>query len=287
MPLRLKHYNAIENYILENKTQEFKIPANSALKLNHEQTALCRVMYSKELLEKLLEQLKLPGYGILSEPIDRAGLVSDISVLSQSGEYSTLTFLNLLEHLTSEKNLFVLSEISRRLNTVINVYGDIPSLNNKLQRLRRRIFAPIADKLGWRTYGTEPELYNLLRMLVIAEAGLSGQKSVVSSAIARYKQFMEQNRTDIITPDMLGVVYKIVLQNAKTKEEESKLWADIFNRMYNNESLPMDQRITALTAIGYTIKFDSVIQKNLDLILDLDQVRSQDAWMLFKSYVQL
>jgi aminopeptidase 2 len=279
----LKRAGTVDDYTLVNKTQQFTIPANATFKLNHQQTGLYRVNYSKELLDRIFNELLNPGYGILQEPIDRAGLVSDIGVLAQSGEQSVLTLLKLLEYLSTERNYFVLSEISRQINSVINLYEDIPAVNDKLQLMKQRLFSPIANNLGWRTFGNEPELYNLLRVLVITEAGLSGQQTVIKSALGRYQQYMVENKTEVITPDMLGTVYRIKLKNAKTEEEENEVWDTIFNRVYHNEQLPMDQRITAFVSIGYTIKYDSVIKKTLELILDTEQVRTQDAWMVFKS----
>jgi hypothetical protein len=75
-------------------------------------------------------------------------------------------------------------------------------------------------------------------------------------------------------------VYKIVLKHAN--EDEDRVWNEIFN-IYNDESFPMDQRVIALTALGSGIKDKMVIANTLNLILDEQQVRTQDAWVFFRS----
>ncbi len=74
------------------------------MKLNQGQTSLYRVNYSKELMTRLIDEIKKPGFGILSEATDRAGLLSDLGVLSRSGEQSTVTFLNAATAFKDEKN---------------------------------------------------------------------------------------------------------------------------------------------------------------------------------------
>lgn len=74
------------------------------LKLNQGQTSLYRVNYSKELMTRLIDELKKPDNGILSVATDRAGIISDLGVLSRSGEQSTVTFLEAASAFKDEKN---------------------------------------------------------------------------------------------------------------------------------------------------------------------------------------
>jgi hypothetical protein len=55
-------------------------------------------------MTRLIDEIKKPGFGILSEATDRAGLLSDLGVLSRSGEQSTVTFLNAATAFKDEKN---------------------------------------------------------------------------------------------------------------------------------------------------------------------------------------
>ncbi|KAG1089451.1 hypothetical protein G6F42_019969 [Rhizopus arrhizus] len=282
VPLRIQvsKEKEILDYTLTNKSQVFTVPKDKAFKLNQGQTSLYRVNYDTVLTRRLIDELRKPTFGVLQDPIDRAGMISDLGTLSQSGEQSTVTFLEAADVLRSEKNFFVLTEVSRQLGNVIALWEEFPKIEPHLQQLRRNVFGPIAKALGWKTYTTDPELYNLLRVLVISEAGLAGDQAVIEEAKKRYNQFISGDH-DALSPDLRSIVYRIVLKNAADDQEEDKIWQEIFS-IYKNDAFPVDQQVTALASLGYNIKSDRVIRKTLDLILDDKQVRTQDAWMFFK-----
>jgi aminopeptidase 2 len=176
----------------------------------------------------------------------------------------------------------VLTEFSHQLNGIISLYEEFTDIEPRLQKVRRDIFAPIAQSLGWQVSGNEPELNRLLRVLAISEAGLAGDTDVIAEAKKRYAVFVEQKTLEVILPDLRSTVYKIVLKYAANEEEENQRWEEIYS-IYNNEAYPMDQRITALTTLGSGIKSERVIDKTLALILDEQNIRTQDAWMTFRS----
>lgn len=102
VPLLLKTGGKVEQYVLTNKSHTFPVPENTIFKLNQGQTSLYRVNYSKELIQLFIDELSSPKSGILDEPIDRAGIISDLGALSRSGEQSAVTFLTLASALKGE-----------------------------------------------------------------------------------------------------------------------------------------------------------------------------------------
>lgn len=104
VPLRVKVPGQVLDYTLKEKSSTFVVPDNAPLKLNQGQTSLYRVNYSKELMTRLINELKKPDNGILSEPTDRAGILSDLGILSRSGEQNTVTFLSAATEFKDEKN---------------------------------------------------------------------------------------------------------------------------------------------------------------------------------------
>lgn len=172
-----------------------------------------------------------------------------------------------------------MSELSTQLVIVKALWEEFDDISDRLDGISRTIFGPLAAELGWEAKNEEPELNKLLRVLVIGEAGLSGDEQVISEAKKRYEQFSKGDH-NAISPDLRSAVYKIVLKHAK--DDEESIWNDIW-KIYSDESFPVDQRVIALTSLGTGIKSEKVISKTLDLILDEKQVRTQDAWLFFRS----
>lgn len=163
--------------------------------------------------------------------------------------------------------------------TVKALWEEFDEIRDRLDSLSRTIFGPLASELGWEAKKGEPELNKILRVLVLGEAGLAGDEQVIAQAKKRYEQF-SKGRHDAISPDLRSVVYKIMLKHAN--ENEETVWNEIF-KIYSDESFPVDQRVIALTSLGTGIKSGKVISNTLQLILDEKQVRTQDAWLFFRS----
>jgi aminopeptidase 2 len=104
VPLQLKAGGKVQQYVLTNKSHTFAVPENTPFKLNQGQTSLYRVNYSKELIQQFINELASPNSGVLDDPSDRAGIISDLGVLSRSGEQSSVTFLTLADALKGESN---------------------------------------------------------------------------------------------------------------------------------------------------------------------------------------
>lgn len=104
VPLRIQIPKQVLDYTLTNKSQVFSVPKDKTFKLNQGQTSLYRVNYDTVLTQRLINELRKPTFGVLQDPIDRAGILSDLGTLSQSGEQSTVTFLAAADALRNEKN---------------------------------------------------------------------------------------------------------------------------------------------------------------------------------------
>ncbi|KAI8083890.1 peptidase family M1-domain-containing protein [Thamnidium elegans] len=281
VPLRVKVPEQVLDYTLKEKSQTFVVPDNTPLKLNQGQTSLYRVNYSKELMTRLINELKKPDNGILSEPTDRAGIISDLGILSRSGEQNTVIFLSAATEFKNEKNYFVLAELTKQLSHVISLWEGFGTIEPRINKIRRDIYAPLAKELGWESKQGEAELDKLLRVLAISEAGLSGDENVIAETKNRFEKFINGDHS-VVSPDLRYTVFKISLKQASNEEEENKVWESVF-AIYSDESFPIDQNIIALQSLGTGIKYPSVITKTLNLILDDKRVRTQDAWMFFKA----
>ncbi|GAA5799771.1 hypothetical protein HPULCUR_005189 [Helicostylum pulchrum] len=176
----------------------------------------------------------------------------------------------------------VLAELTNQLSHVVSLWEGFGTIEPRINKIRRDIYAPLAKQLGWESkQQDEAELDKLLRVLAISEAGLSGDENVIAEAKSRFEKFINGDHS-VISPDLRYTVFKISLKQASSEAEETKVWESIF-AIYSDESFPIDQNIIALQSLGTGIKYPSVITKTLNLILDEKQVRTQDAWMFFRA----
>lgn len=174
-----------------------------------------------------------------------------------------------------------MAELTNQLSHVVSLWGGFGTIEPRINKIRRDIYAPLAKELGWEYKQGEPELDKLLRVLAISEAGLSGDENVIAETKNRFEKFVDGDHS-VVSPDLRYTVFKISLKQASSEEEENKVWESIF-AIYSDESFPIDQNIIALQSLGTGIKYPSVITKTLNLILDDKQVRTQDAWMFFRA----
>ncbi|KAI7900637.1 aminopeptidase [Cokeromyces recurvatus] len=272
----------VESYTLTEKSQNFDIPSDGLFKLNAGQTCVYRVNYPMEVIRVLAEEVKKGDKGLLTNTADRVGLIADAGSLCVSGEQTTAAFLELAQAFVNEDNYFVWSQLSTHLSKILSVWYLQPEeVRDGLKALRRSLFAPLAHKLGWEFAESDDYLTSNLRALAIANAGRSKDSETVEEAKKRFSQFMEGNM-DAIHPNLRGSTYSIVLGAASDDEEEEKrVWEEIL-KIYRDESLPTDQRLIALSALGGA-KSKSLVQRYLEMSLDEKEVRGQDSLYVFRS----
>ncbi|KAG2222206.1 hypothetical protein INT45_014103 [Circinella minor] len=280
-PLGILTPKDIESYTLTEKSQTFNVPESGLYKLNAGQTSVYRVNYPIETVLRLADEIKKGSEGMLSNAADRVGLIADAGNLAVSGEQRTTAFLELAQAFVNEKDYFVWAQLSMHFSNIISVWAKEPeTVVASLKELRRSLFAPVAHRLGWEFAPTDDYLTNLLRVLALTNAGRSNDPKTVTEAKKRFWEFVEGNN-DALHPNMRGPVYGIVLVTAEDEAEEIKLWESIL-KIYHDESLPTDQRMIALNALG-GVKSQELIMRYLKMSLDDKQVRGQDSIYVFRS----
>ncbi|KAI8888752.1 aminopeptidase [Backusella circina FSU 941] len=267
-----------DHHVLKDKANNISVKDN--VLLNKGRTSIYRVNYADSLMDKLIEEIKKKDHGLLKDPIDRASIVSDIGVFCRSGEKSMMDFLNLIKAFESEDNYYVLKQISDNLRIQIDIWSDYPDVEPILQSIRSNIFSPIAQQLGWDLQKNEDSDRRMLRSLSITDAALSGNEKLIKEAQKKFAQYVA-GKKEAISPDLRSSVNRIVLKSAKNEKEEMDYWEKIL-AIYQDESNTMDERINALQVLGSEIKFKPTINRMLELAMDSGQVRSQDAWMIYK-----
>lgn len=149
-----------------------------------------------------------------------------------------------------------------------------------LMKVRRDLFAPVAHKLGWDFNSTDDYLTNILRVLAITNAGRSDDPSIVNESKKRFWAFVKGDN-EALHPNLRGPVYNIVLGAAEDEAEEEKMWEHILD-IYRDESLPTDQRLIALNALG-GVKSHTLLYRYLDMSMDEKEIRGQDCLYVYSS----
>lgn len=99
------------------------------------------------------------------------GLVQDASVLASAGYARTSSALTLISKLKDEKANLVWSEIASALGGLSATWWEQPEDQRKgLAELRRSLFAPVVERLGWEYEKDEDPDVTELRTTAISVA---------------------------------------------------------------------------------------------------------------------
>ncbi|ANB13452.1 Ape2p [Sugiyamaella lignohabitans] len=241
--------------------REITIPAlasgDNFFKLNKDQTAIYRVSYSEERLEKLGKSINR-----LSAK-DKIGLVADTAATASAGVGSTPGLLAFLDALKEEKNYFVWSEILQRLATLRSVFAlHSKEVTSGLVKFTEHLITPTLNRLGWEFSKDDDFLTVRLRALIILAGGTVGIKSVVDESISRFNKYKTGDKT-VIHPSVKKAIFATVLKYA-TGIELQEAYEVVRKELANPTSV--DGRELAAFALG-NVQDASLIKSSLGMIL--------------------
>jgi len=205
-----------EDIVFETRESTIEVPDTDFFKLNAEQAAVYRTLYSPERLKKLGESAKT---GLLSVE-DRAGILGDAGALATSGYQKTSALLDLVSGFKEEESYVVWAELSARVSSIKSAWLFAPQEERAaLKKFQCDLMAPLAHKLGWEFKESDDELAQQLKTLAFSGAGLNGDPKVVEAAMAMFKKFAAGD-LDAIHPNLRGTVYGIALQFGSNQGEK-------------------------------------------------------------------
>ncbi|PVU93111.1 hypothetical protein BB561_003451 [Smittium simulii] len=248
-------------------SENFDSSKNSWYKLNSGTNAITRIKYSPKAIENLSAAV---GRGEL-ELNDRIGLVADTSALSFSGHMRSSDFLTLLKPFKNENSLIVWQEISARLETFISTWsGESSQVLESLYKLQRDLFTPIMSRLGWDPKPNEDSLDSRLRALAIRSLGFSKHQATIDEAKVRFDRYFNKGEPEALQADIRAIALALNVYFGGEKEYNT------VKAHYMNTTLPMDQRLIALNALGST-EDPELVKKTLDFVMS-EHVRNQDIY---------
>lgn len=274
-----------EMAILATANTSLVLPLNEPTYLNKQRSGFYRVTYEATLLDQLailLDTNKL-------EPLDRLGLLSDLFEASKSGDMTTVTALNFLQHYKDEENAAVWNIIAGMVGGIRLVLGS-DELRAAIKPFIIKLTLQEYVRLGWEKKSTDSYFDKLLRPTVLSLMASADYPDILSHckklfASIKYAEdvdgslritinMAQLNRGIDIDPDMRGVVFGTVARLGDQKTFDKLL------HLYNSTDLS-EEKLTLAAALT-DFSQPEIISQALALIKS-DAVRLQDVgfWLAY------
>jgi puromycin-sensitive aminopeptidase len=264
-----KSSNAFTTVLDKKEVEIFidNISANDWLKINPGTIGFFRTQYPSEMLEKfipVINNLSLPA-------LDRLGLHDDLFALVQNGSNSTVESLKLIDAYRNEDNYTVWSSIAGSLSKLKNILSHT-DLSDKFNQYGKRLFSPLADKLGWEAKENETHLETLLRSLVLNKLVSFNCEKTCEEAKRRF--YLHKEGKQLIPADLRMTCYRGVLQQA-----DEKIYNEMLDLYRSTDLHEEKDRISR--ALG-SITNIALLQKVIQFAMS-EEVRAQDAVFVIAS----
>ncbi len=271
--------------LLEEASATFKIKDAHDVKVNVNHSGFYRTTYNSSHLQRLGEQIKK---GHLS-PIDRLGILTDLSESAKAGYADTADMLHFISNFKNEDNYAVWDAISMTIGA-LKMAMDNDELRESMKPYKRKLIATQLKRLGWERVANESHFDRLLRPIILGMASSADEPAIVKHCLNLFAS-IEHNkelspdfvvnpsqrkvkRGIDIDPDLRGTVYGTVARLGNADDFEKLL------RLHNESSLS-EERVT-LSAALTGFKDPKIIERALGII-DTDSVRLQDVtyWIAY------
>lgn len=240
--------------------------AKTWFKLNADQNGFFRVSYTDSQWKRLGRAMS-PG-GQLSAT-DRLGLISDSFAAGRSGYSPISDSLALVQdfgsHTTAEYAVW--QELSENLSALASLYKSEPFFV-KFQNFLHNIYANQMETIGWDPKLDDDEHTGSLRATIISMMGLTGDTAALEEALRRFKSFVENPDTDLVTGDVRTAIFRAAL-----RADEGFVSSEL-KRIFETAADPGVQR-SALSVMGRVKDIDRH-REMLDYALHSGKVRYQD-----------
>lgn len=249
--------------VMSEKTKEIivnNVDANDWIKVNPGTIGFYRTSYSPEALSLIMPAIKdksLP-------PLDRLGLLDDLSAMVQAGHVSTVEVLRLMDAFQYEDNYTVWSSIVSNLGKISILIGHL-DIDDSFKSFGRSLLKDVTARLGWEAKPNESHLDKLLRSLVLGRMAALKDKDTIEESKKRFKQHV--NGENILSADLRSAVYRAVL--ADGDEKTFNIMLDLYRKSDLHE-----EKDRILRSLG-SVKNEVLLNKVMEFSMS-DEVRAQD-----------
>ncbi|MFY9457771.1 MAG: M1 family metallopeptidase [Candidatus Spechtbacterales bacterium] len=252
------HDTRLSNVLLATPKRKIIVAASDRapwVKINSGQTGFFRVKYSPKMLKALY-----PGIESLALPtIDRLGIVNDLWALSDACTIPLTRCLEAAKHYRDETEYPVWKELTLGFSMALRLLLNEPCYE-QLKNYTRKIFGPVAQRMGWDPKDGEGELDPLLRSLALAQVAYCGDETAIEEARQRFAMLCQKPQS--LDPNLRNIACNISARNGG--EETYKA----LRRLYRNTNLKEEQ-LCYLSAMGY-FRDETILAKTLEFSLSLE-----------------
>ena len=251
--------------LFTGRAESLEVPAASAdgwIKVNAGGTGFYRVGYQGDELERLIAAVRT---GELSAP-DRLTLLEDTYALARARHVGARSYLELAQAYANDEDYSIWAAMASQLGA-IEALSRNESYLERYQEFARGLTQTIAGKIGWEQPENEAHVRTLLRAVALSAAGGFGDESVLAEAAARFGRFLEDESS--LRPDLRAVVYNLAAEQGdnETFETMTRLEREFD---LQEEKVRMQMALTQFSQ-------PEMLQRALDMSVDQDQIRVQDA----------
>lgn len=269
---------------LTEGAKKFDDIQTDSIKLNVGGSGFYRTTYNATHLRKLATKITK---GEL-EPLDRLGVLADMTEAAKAGKTDASEVLHLLKSFVDEEDNAVWDIIAGLLGSLRATMDD-EEVREAMKPFVRKLTKAEVARLGWTSKPNESHFDRLLRPTILGMAAASDEKAVVDFALQKFAEMHAPEdiavelrttgprtnaRSASLDPDLRGVVYGTAARTGGTAEF-NKLLA-----MHNNSSFSEERLNLCAALCGF--KQPELIDRALALI-DTDAVRLQDVayWLVY------
>ncbi len=268
------------------ETKEQQIPADdlSKLKLNTGGSGFYRTVYNASHLQALASRIKTGHF----EPLDRLGILADVTEAAKAGKLDAAEALNLLSAYQNEEDNAVWDVMAGTLGSIRMVMDD-DEVREAMKPYVRKLTAKQVKRLGWTIESHESHFDRLLRPTILGMASSAEDPEIVAYAKERFADMHDPTeltvemrvpgrrpslRNAALDPDLRGVVYGTVARTGG-EAEFNKLLAMHNSTHSNEEKLNLCAALTGF-------KQPELVERALGLI-NSEHVRLQDVayWLAY------
>ncbi|KII88967.1 hypothetical protein PLICRDRAFT_109758 [Plicaturopsis crispa FD-325 SS-3] len=255
--------------VLNEREKTIVLDKSKPFKLNAGTSGVYRVLYSPERLASIAEEAS-KGESIFSLN-DRIGLVHDAMALAKAGFAKVSSALNIINILKNEKEFLVWDGIRQNLSELISVWWEQPRALELLNALRRDLYKPLVDQLGYEYSDADSPDTTALRTLAIGQAAAAKEPSVVQELKSRFAHYLETGDDSKIPADLQRIVFATAVAHGGRKEY------DFVKQIHEKPKTPT-QRTAAIIAMGASEDLEFA-KETLDYMVT--KARDQDVTSFF------